>query len=48
VSEQDAGLAAALERQGFQPVGSYVLMAKRLTKTAQELVPEAVTAVVMN
>jgi hypothetical protein len=48
VSEQDAGLAAALERQGFQPVGSYVLMAKRLTKTAQELVPEAATAVVMN
>jgi hypothetical protein len=48
VPEQDAGLAAAFERQGFQPSGSYLLMAKRLTKTAQELVPEAARAVVMN
>jgi hypothetical protein len=48
VPEQDPGLAAAFERQGFVPAGSYLLMAKRLTITAQELVPEAARAVVMN
>jgi hypothetical protein len=36
----DPGLALALKRLGFQPVGDYVLMAKRLARPAQELVRE--------
>ena len=31
---------AAFERLGYQPSDSYVLMAKRLTKTSEELVTE--------
>jgi len=49
VPEQDIGTASAFERQGFEAAGSYLLLAKRLTKTAQELVPEtAGTAVPVN
>jgi hypothetical protein len=49
VPEQDLGLAAALERRGYAPDGSYVLMARRLTQTVQELVPEtAGTAIPVN
>ena len=47
--EEEAGLAAAYERLGFEAVGSYRLMAKRLTKTVAKLVPEtAGTAVPVN
>jgi hypothetical protein len=49
VPEQDVGLGAAFERQGFEPAGNYLMMAKRLTQTAQELVPEtAGTAIPVN
>ena len=48
VPEQDVGLAGAFERQGFEPAGSYLLMAKRLTRTARDLVPEAAGVTVMN
>ncbi len=48
VPEQELGMAAAFERQGFQPAGSYLMMAKRLTRTAQELVPETSGAVATN
>jgi hypothetical protein len=48
VPEQDVGMAAAFERQGFEPAGNYTMMAKRLTQTAQELVPETAGVVVMN
>jgi hypothetical protein len=40
VPEQDVGMAAAFERLGYKPADSYVLMAKRLTKTSEELVRE--------
>ena len=48
VPEQDVGLAAAFERRGFEPAGSYLMMAKRLTRTARELVPETAGVTVMN
>jgi hypothetical protein len=49
VPEQDVGLSAAFEREGFVPVGNYTLMAKRLVRTAEELAPEpATTAVPIN
>jgi hypothetical protein len=49
VPEQDVGLSAAFERAGFTPAGNYLLMAKRLTRTAEELAPEpATTAVPVN
>lgn len=48
VPEQDAGLAAAFERHGFESAGSYLMMAKRLTRTAQELAPERTGVAVMN
>ena len=41
--------ALALEGLGFQPVGRYVVMAKRLAKPSEELVPErSGTAVPVN
>ena len=49
VPEEEAGLGAAFERQGFEAAGSYVLMAKRLTKAVGKLVPESAgTAVPVN
>jgi hypothetical protein len=36
------GLAPALLRQGFQPAGEYVLLAKRLLRVAEEAAPEKV------
>ncbi len=49
VPEQDIGLATAFERQGFEPAGSYLLMARRLVQTVQELAPEpASTAIPVN
>ena len=40
VPDYDAGAALSLEGLGFQPVGRYVVMAKRLAKPSEELVPE--------
>jgi len=48
VPEQDPGMASAFERQGFQQAGGYLMMAKRLTRTVQELVPETAGVTVMN
>jgi hypothetical protein len=49
VPEYDIGLSAAFERAGFTPIGNYLMMAKRLVRTAEELVPEpATTAVPVN
>lgn len=48
-SDHETGLAAALERLGFEPEGNYVVMAKRLVKPVRELVPDtAGTAVPVN
>ena len=48
-SDHETGLATALERLGFEPEGSYVVMAKRLVKPVRELVPEtAGTAIPVN
>ena len=44
--EYDAGLALTLERLAFRPAGDYVLMAKRLLKPAEELVPETTSTAV--
>ncbi|HSP56319.1 MAG TPA: hypothetical protein VLS25_12110, partial [Dehalococcoidia bacterium] len=47
--EHDLGLRRALESLGFEPDGTYLMMAKRLAKVARELVPEtAGTAVPVN
>ena len=47
--EHDLGLRRALESLGFEPDGTYMMMAKRLAKVARELVPEtAGTAVPVN
>ena len=47
--DYDAGAGLALERSGFEPAGSYVLLAKRLAKPSEELVPErSGTAVPVN
>jgi hypothetical protein len=49
VPEYDIGLSAAFERAGFAPIGNYLVMAKRLVRTAEELAPEpATTAVPVN
>jgi hypothetical protein len=49
VPEEEAGLAAAYERLGFEAAGNYRLMARRLTRNIGKLVPEtAGTAVPVN
>jgi len=46
VREENAALAAAVERSGFKAVDNYVLMAKRLVKPTEELAPEAASTAV--